>query len=427
MMDRFLAFLRVWLLGALVVAGGVYVAWHFVVPPPPAVVRIATGPEGSVYRDVAETYAAALQREGLEVALHHTEGSVENLALLRDGAVDLAPVQGGVVLQERDAGLVSLGAIFNEPAWVFVRRGAGLRSPMQPTGRRVAIGPEGSGTRALALALLAANESPPGSYEALPLAGLAAAEALLAGQVDLAIFVAAQPGPAISLLLRNPEKAELANFQTRAAAYAVRLPFLSAVVLPRGGYSLAHDLPAQPVTLMAPSAFVAARAEVNPQLAALMVRVMQATHRGRQLFATEGSFPSVLNQELPVPDAARYAYERGPGTLYQWMPFRFAVMVERLWVLAIPLITLLLPLLRFAPPLYAWQMRMRVWRGYDRLRAIEREAAMAPDAAGRARAQEKLGALETYFSRMVVPAGYAAHLYAMRQDIEFVRQRLAKS
>lgn len=422
MLSRIIAFMRSWGLGLLLVAAGCALAWHFVGPAPPRLVRLATGPEGSAYREVAESWAAALGRQGVAVTLRPTEGALENLALLRDGQVDLAPLQGGLVLEERDGALVSLGGIFNEPAWVFVRHGAGLRNPMQVGGHRVALGPEGSGTRALALSLLAANGVAPGSFQALPLAGLPAAEALLAGEVDVAFFVATRPGPAISLLLREPARAELVNFATRAAAYAVRLPFLTPVTLPRGGFSLADDVPAQPVTLMAAQAFLGARQDVNPPLAALMVRVLQETQRGRQLFAAEGSFPTALNQEAPVPAVARQAYEHGPSQLHQWLSFRWAVAVERLWVLAIPLVTLLLPLLRFAPPIYAWQMRMRVWRGYDRLRGIERDAQAGGDAKA---LLERLAALERQVSRMGVPAGYAALLYAMRRDIDYVRQRLA--
>jgi TRAP transporter TAXI family solute receptor len=428
MLGRLFAFLRTWGIGLLLVAAGVWVAWHFVAPPPPAVVRIASGPEGSVYQQVADFYAQALRREGLVVEVRPTEGSLENLALLRSRDADLAPVQGGVTLQERDQGLVSLGGVFNEPAWVFYRRGAGLRSPMQVQGRRVAVGPEGSGTRALAIALLAANEVTESSFTPLPLAGLAAAEALLAGEVDVAFFVSARPGPAISLLLRNADKAELANFATRAPAYAVRLPFLSPVVLPRGGFSLAEDLPRESITLMAAGAFVAAREELSPALAALMVRTMQHAHRARQLFAPEGSYPTPLNQELPLHPAARHAHERGPSFFQQYLPFQWAVLVERLWVLAIPLVTLLLPLLRFAPPIYAWQMRMRIWRWYDRLRRVERDALAAGDnPTARAAAARRLEELEAQVSQIGVSAGYAALLYALRGDIDYVRRRLGGS
>ncbi len=429
MLARFLTFLGTWVLGAVLLVAGSALAWRFVAPAPPAFVRLASGPPGSAYAEATRAYAAALLREGLRVELRPTNGAVQNLALLRAGEVDLAPVQGGLVQAGLvDAGanedLVSLGGILNEPAWVFVRRDADLANPMRVTGRRVALGPEGSGTRALALALLAANEVAPTAFVASPLAGVAAAEALLAGEVDVAFFVSAQPGPAISLLLQRPQQVELVNFATRAAAYAVRLPFLSPVVLPRAGFSLAEDLPAHPTTLMAAQAFLAAREDINPPLAALVVRVMQATHRGRQLFAAEGSFPTALNQELPLPPAARHAYERGASFLHQWLPFRWAVAVERLWVLVIPLLTLALPLLRFAPPVYAWQMRMRIWRGYERLRRLEHEAAEAGNAATRAAVMLRLRALETQVSRTSVPAGYAALLYAMRRDIDYVRLRL---
>lgn len=421
MLARCFAFLRTWALGFLLVAAGLWLAAQFIAPPPPAVVRLAGGPEGSAYREAAAAYAARLRAEGLAVELRQTAGAVENLALLRAGAVDLAPVQGGLVEAARDARLVSLGGIFPEPAWVFHRHAAGLPAPLLVQGHRIALGPEGSGTRALALALLAANGVAEGSYEPLPLAGVEAARALLAGEVDVAFFVAARPGPAISLLLERPELVGLADFADRAAAYAVRLPFLSPVVLPRGGFSLAADLPAEPVTLMAPAAFLGAREDINPQLAALMVRVLQQAHRGRQLFSPEGSFPTALNQELPLPGAAHYAYERGPSLLSRWLPFRWVVAVERLWVLAIPLVTLLLPLLRFAPPLYAWQMRMRIWRWYDRLRRLEAEA--ESDGAAREGVIAKLDALEAQVSRIGVPVGYAAHLYAMRRDIAYVRAR----
>jgi hypothetical protein len=177
-------------------------------------------------------------------------------------------------------------------------------------------------------------------------------------------------------------------------------------------------------TRLAAAAFLGARQDVNPQLAALLVRTMQTVHRGRQLFAPEGSFPTALNQELPVPGAARYAYERGPAMLNQMLPFQWAVLVERLWVLVIPLVTLLLPLLRFAPPVYAWQMRMRIWRWYDRLRKLEREGDEANELGLRRSVAAKLDELDSQVARMRVPAGYAAHLYAMRQDINYVRQRL---
>ena len=257
-----------------------------------------------------------------------------------------------------------------------------------------------------------------------PLAGAAAARALLAGEVDAAVFVSAIPGEGISTLMRAPEAVTLVDFETRAAAYATALPYLTPVRLPFAGFSLPEDLPAEDIVPLAPAAALVARAEVHPQLVSLFIRVLQAEHRGRQLFAPEGRFPSALNQDLPLhPDAARW-YERGPTFLQSWLPFWVAVTVERLWVLIIPLIGIALPLIRFAPPLYTWQMESRVLRHYEALRAIEAEALSARDRKAREAAEAKLTALERRITALGLPAAYGGLLYRLRRDIEFVRESI---
>ncbi|MGG5810271.1 TAXI family TRAP transporter solute-binding subunit [Falsiroseomonas sp. CW058] len=415
-------FIRSWGLMALLVAGGLAIAYRFVAPPPPATLRIATGPgEDSAYSVAVARYAEALRGQGFAVELVASEGSVRNLELLRDRRVDFALVQGGVAEAGRGAGLVSLGSVFFEPAWVFLRRDAGIGRLPDARGRRVAIGPEGSGTRVLALALLEANAVPADAIIASPLAGAAAAAALLAGEVDAAVFVSATPGQGIGTLMRAPDRAMLVDFEERAGAYATLLPALTPVRLPRSGFSLPEDLPAEDIVMLAPAAALLAQADVHPQLVSLFIRILQAAHRGRQVFAPEGRFPSALNQDVPLhPDAARW-YERGPTFLQSWLPFWVAVTVERLWVLIIPLVTLGLPLIRFAPPIYTWQMESRVLRYYDDLRRIEEEAAAARDRAARDAVEAKLKALDTKVATLGIPSGYGALLYALRRDIAFVR------
>src|SRR6266403_3678230 len=126
--------------------------------PPPRIV-MATGPEGSAYAAYGKRYQAALAKAGVEVQLRPTAGSVETAALLRDprSGVSVGLMQGGIVGAANTAGLESLGTVAYEPLWWFRRRenqgvGAdGLR------GRKIAIGPPGSGTRALSLELIKRN------------------------------------------------------------------------------------------------------------------------------------------------------------------------------------------------------------------------------------------------------------------------------
>ena len=85
--------------------------------------------------------------------------------------------------------LVSLGSIGYEPLLVFYRGTNPITMFSQLQGKRLAIGPEGSGTRSLALTLLQTNGISPGGSTVLDtLEADDAAARLLAGTED-AVFL----------------------------------------------------------------------------------------------------------------------------------------------------------------------------------------------------------------------------------------------
>jgi TRAP-type uncharacterized transport system substrate-binding protein len=82
---------------------GLYVAYRVLDPTPEKRIVIATGPEEGAYIEFAKRYQPLLHAHGLVVELRTTQGSSENLALLRDpqSGVDAAFVQGGVDTVDR--------------------------------------------------------------------------------------------------------------------------------------------------------------------------------------------------------------------------------------------------------------------------------------------------------------------------------------
>lgn len=416
---------RHWVLSAIVlVLGCAVLGYSLAAPPPPKEIRIAVGTAAdSAYTQAAAAYAARLEATGFHVRRVPTDGSVENLALLRERRVDVALVQGGIADRQRDRGLESLGAAFYEPVWAFRRSDRGLERLADLRGRRVAIGPEGSGTRVLALALLAANDLGPGDIEALPVTGTEAVEALADGSADAAILVSARLGGAVGRLMTTPS-VELRDFASVADAYEAHLPFLDTVHLPEGGISLAQNRPPHAVTLLAPVASVVVHEDVHPQVVSLLVGIMQEVHRPRTVFSAEGMFPNTLAQDLPMnADAARY-YAGGRSVLQSWLPFWVAVTVERLLVILLPVLGIALPLIRFGPTLYAAQMEKRVWRHYETLRRIEAQAEATEDAAARAALRGRLEVLEGQVARLSLPVTYRRHVFALRRDIGYVRDQL---
>ncbi|MCU0986460.1 MAG: TAXI family TRAP transporter solute-binding subunit [Acetobacteraceae bacterium] len=418
------AAVKVYGLILVLVVGALAIGWQFVAPPPPRSVVIAAGAPGGVYDAAARRWAASLAREGVRAEVVATAGSVENLSLVTGAAprADIAIIQGGVSGETAFPDLRSLGAVAYEAVWVFRRASAEAARLRDLTGARIAIGPEGSGTRALALSLM--HTAGLDTDAALPLSGMEAAEALLAGTVDAVVFVSAAPTPAILRLLGS-EEVVLLDFAPRAEAYLAAFPFLSAVRLHAGSADLAEDLPREAATLLAPVAQVVVREGIHPQIVLLLMETLKTTLGGRQFFAPAGSFPAAGPTDWPLhEDAARY-YRFGPGFLKRYLPFWVAVTIERTWVLLIPLLTLLLPLSRIAPPLYRWQIERKIYRWYRDVRHIEEAFEEAGQAADRAGLLARLDAVNARVAGTHVPLAFARPLYDLRQHIAFVRERIA--
>jgi TRAP-type uncharacterized transport system substrate-binding protein len=412
-------FVKVYVPIAVLVAVGFAVTSRFVNPAPPRHVRIASGSAQGAYAESARRYRDILARDGIDLEILVTSGSLENLKRLQaptDG-VDVAFVQGGTGAPDTP-GLASLGSVFFEPLWVFVRRSVPAQYLGDLAGRQLALGVEGSGTRALALQLLRASGVPDGP-NLRNMDGDEAVQALLKGAVDAAFFVTARPEPQLAPLLRA-KTVRLMSF-AQADAFAQRFRFLSKVVLPEGRLDLSANLPAADVTLLAPAAALVAREDLHPAIIDRLIQAAVEVHGGGQLFTEPGRFPSPRFVDIPLsPDAERYL-RSGPTFLRRHLPFWAATMVERFLVMLIPVATLMLPLVRFAPPLYNWQVRRRIYRWYGALRDIERRALDATTAAERGDLLVRLERVEEDVGKIHVPLGYAESHYHLRTHIQFVR------
>jgi len=72
---------------AAVVLAVLYVAYRFIDPIPPRHFAIAAGMAGSGYDNFARQYARILARNGVRLEVRNAAGAVEDLDLLRDGAM----------------------------------------------------------------------------------------------------------------------------------------------------------------------------------------------------------------------------------------------------------------------------------------------------------------------------------------------------
>jgi TRAP transporter TAXI family solute receptor len=409
------------------------VAYIVVDPAPPRHVVLATGQDNSAYEEFGRKYAAVLARDGIKVDPQRSLGSEDNLQRLVDGKADIAFVQSGSTSETQAGrrGLVSLGSLFTEPVWLFLRthdaagRRLDIHSLTQLKGLRINLGPEGTGVPKLFRQVLAVNGLEPRQLTVSSLENTPATVELLAGRIDGLVFSSAPEAPLIQMLLQTPG-IRLFNFR-QAEAYTRRLPFLTHVVLPRGIVDIGRDIPAQDVHLIAPTATLVARDGLHPALVDLFVKAATEIHGGTGWFQQQGQFPSPRYTEIPVAKEAAKYYRDGPPFLQRYLSFWLANLFDRLWVVVVALAALIIPLSKIVPPLYVWRIRSRVYRWYGQLRAVEQALETAADGhreQARADLLHRLDDIEQRVNHISIPLAYADALYGLRSHINFVRQRV---
>ena len=418
-------FVKIWGLLAVVVVAGFVITYQYVGAPPPKVVRIATGAKNGAYYTFAQEYARLLASDGITLEVVPTAGSVENLKLLNKGEVSLALIQGGSATTEDKKRLRSLGSLFLEPVWIFTRKQSGIKRFLELKGKRVSIGVAGSGTHLLATQLLSAAGITETNTRLNRAETAQALDSLSNGKIDAAFFVASPEAPIIHKLFAVPALA-LLDFD-RAAAYGRLFPFLTPVTLSEGVIDLQQNIPSHDTPLVAASANLAARADLNASLIPAVLNAVTRVHQTGGVLEHKRQFPSVDFADLPLNEDARRYLINGPSFLYRWLPYGTAVLLDRLKILVLPFLALLLPLFKIAPPLYTWRIRSKIYRWYAAVREVEssiREDNVAGDAA---LLINRLSELDRQVASVSVPLSYAAELYHLRLHIRFLQEKLQAS
>jgi hypothetical protein len=424
------------MLVALLTAVGAWALIRFLSPDPPRSVRMSTGAQDGAYHQFALKYQRLLRENGITLELRPSTGSVENLQRLHDGSVSVALVQGGLGFPAVDplsgdahTPLRALATVAHEPVWIFshsldLSPGLGALK-----GKRVAVGPAGSGNRKLALQLLTiyglvdAGGRWPAGTELLDLGGIAAANALQARESDAAIIVAAPQAAAVAQLLDNPGM-RLAALD-HAGGLASRFPFLQPVLLRRGAIDPARDIPARDIALLSTTAHLVVQDSLHPALGYLLLEAARQAHAAPGLFNRAGEFPSPLATDFALADEAERYFKNGRPFLQRYLPFWMANFVQRLVLMLVPLLAILIPLFKFLPALLQWKEKNRLFHRYGELKFLENDLAtrgLSPEE--KAVARTRLDAIEAEVSKARFPLDFADRIYTLRQHVDYVRRRL---
>ena len=398
---------------------------------PPSELTIAAGTKGSAYYDVAHKYQTILAKDGIKLNIIETAGSIENRDLIDipDSQVDIALIQGGIATELKN--LNALAAVFPEPLLAFARVEARLNgNPHSWSNKRIALGSEGSGTKAVVEHLLRLTKAPALSLDtgqtSLAIGGQDAVNALLKSELDLAFFVAPLDAPYLSRLINNPS-IELLPIE-HSQSLASKIPEAHYIELFSGAVVYEPSYPNKNIPLITLVTKLVASDDLHPALVNRLVRAVKEVHGHRIQIVMKEPFPNTGLLDMDADVYAAKLLRDGFNPLEKILPYWVVAQINRFALLLLPVIFILLPLFKLLPALLAWRMQSKVYRYYMRLHEIDLELANCDISTltsdQRSKYDQELFEIEVGLRSESLPLKYRESAYNAVHHVQIVRARL---
>lgn len=403
-----------------------YVVYSLVDPLPPRRLVIGAGIAGSGYDNFARRYARVLARDGIDLEIRNTAGAVENLDLLRDPAskVQAALTTVGFAQPDDSDHLASLGGVFDAPIFVFYKSAERVTQFAQLRGKRLAIGTAGTSIRPLILQVLKAGGAAEAPTRFVDMDYDRAVDALIAGEIDVAIFPSQLDTGLLRRALTAPD-VRLMNV-AQAAAIAKTVPGIRHVVLWQGLIDLTHDIPDADVNLLASGNSLLVRKDLHPALQYLLLEAIREVHSAPGPFNRLGEFPAEQPNDLPLSLTAQSFYRSGPTFWQRYTSFWLTSLLDRILFFVVPVVAALIPVIGFTSRLYRWLAVRRIVRLHRALGELERELAQSEDKAQLAQHQARLSEIESVVRTLKVAPPFEVDLHRLRIHLRMVQDHIGR-
>ncbi len=312
--------------------------------------RIATGVINGKYYDVGKRMQLVLQKRGISTRVIHTDGSIENLNLLRNNKNILAIAQYDVALASiwsstvynkpalsetlgipTVKGLRRLAALHNESLHVLMRRD---RIPPEQADHptltalktaRVCLGPKNSGTQIIAKVLLTYHEITPKQEMYLSVPDMVAR--INSGEIDAGFFVSFVPGEALKTVA-DDHRNRLLSVDPRKIGRLLG-PALRATRIENGTYGAQRE-GEPPVNTVATRAVLVTREDLPFDLAR---NITDALLEGEAFLGIEGGATAMAEEikSLPLHPGARASFEQKGLVPRAWWKLSWTEILGLTW------------------------------------------------------------------------------------------------
>ena len=399
-------------------------------PFPDRHIYIGSSYQGGDWYQMAEASAKFLSEKGLDGQVVVTKGAVDNVNRLIDPAdpVNAAYTYGITLDEAQRERVVSLGSISYEPIWVFYRKSrmGTLDSLRDLLRHRVALGPKGSGSYAVASKIMKIYEVDIAGHDNfIPDDFENSARRFMEGSADALIIVSTAWDPIVQTLMRTPG-VELMNFKN-AEAFDKKDNSLESVRLPAGSISIYPQIPVQDVSLVATTTSVVVKKEMHPDLQLALLMTMKKMNRASEnlFFARRNEFPAYVDPAVPISQVAAKFYDYGPPQAMRYLPFWIAGFVDRAWLLLLGLVAIFYPLSKLN--LHVRKLRFVVHERplYEELLEIDkRVSTRILSAEEKIAIHKRLDSINRHAVEHTIPIGEEPHYFDLVMAIDLIRKKM---
>jgi TRAP-type uncharacterized transport system substrate-binding protein len=412
----------------LILIAGALLLLAFTRPLPPRDVYLAVGQEGSTFEALGQKFVPLFARENIRLHLVNTSGSASSLKDLADIniQVNAALMVSGIPEKDKYPDLNSLGSIEYVPLWLFYHGDSPVISGTIAnfSNKKVAIGPEGSGTEIILERILSlSNASLDKSATFLKIPNKEAAEKLISGEVDAVFILDGINGPNVQKLLAHDD-VQVFNFEY-AKALAKKLPYLEVVEIPKGSLDLKNLRPPKDISMLSSTVSLLVEKDMHPAVQYLfLLGAEKISNNVDQFFAKPGLFPTYLDHNIPLSPVAHRFYEKGAPALKDSLPLWLSSYLDRIWILVIGALAVIYPMFKLFPSYRHTRAAMLISDAYQEILEIEQQADSCQSLAILQKMIDRLEEMNADSRRISISSDDINRLYSMKSALNMVHAQL---
>lgn len=279
---------------------------------------MGTGGTGGTYYPLGGGMAEVWNNniDGIDVNIQSTGASVENIRLLASGEIQLAMAMNNAATAAYNDGtdFRALGVIYPEVMQIIAHPDSGIKTIEDLVGKRVSIGPAGSGTAASAITILEAyGIDAENDFDMFQDNFTDAANKITDGQLDAAFAVLAVPAGNVENIVASIGSVEIVNITGDGLDNLIAAdPTFSPYEIPAGTYDLAEAR-----YTVSNWAVLYAATDMDEDLAYNLTRIMYENASDIARHHARGDQISLENATLGIapvpfhPGAERFYQEQG--------------------------------------------------------------------------------------------------------------------